>query len=99
MYLKIHKSQDRDIIAICDSNLIGKKFSDKSGLYLDVSEGFYRGKEVSEEEAFKVVKEGKNNSSIFNIVGKKSIDFALKNGIIEKENIVKINNIPHAQSI
>lgn len=99
MYIKIHKNQARDIITICDSDLIGKKFSDKYGLHIDVSERFYKGKKVSKEEAFNVVKEGKNNLSIFNIVGKKSIDFALKNGAIEKDNMVIIKKIPHAQSI
>ena len=32
-----------------------------------------------------------------NIVGKRSINLALKNGIIIKENVIKIKGIPHAQ--
>ncbi len=98
MYIKIHKTATRDIIAICDKDLIGKTLTD-GNLNLEISERFYKGKEFSEKEATDIVKEGKRKSSIFNILGKKSIDFALKNGIIEKENIIKIKDIPHAQSI
>ncbi|MBI2667582.1 DUF424 family protein [Candidatus Woesearchaeota archaeon] len=90
--VKIHKSQDRDIAAVCDEDLINKKFEDKN-FRLDVSEEFYKGKKMNEDEALDVMKK----AEILNIVGKKSINLALKNGIIIKEHIIKIKGIPHAQ--
>ncbi|MBI2672956.1 DUF424 family protein [Candidatus Woesearchaeota archaeon] len=98
MNIKIHKTETRDIIAICDKDLIGKTLTD-GNLHLEVSERFYKGKEISEAAAVDIIREGKRRSSIFNILGKRSVDFALKNGIIDKENIIKIKDIPHAQSI
>ena len=38
-----------------------------------------------------------HNADIINIVGKESINFAIKAGIISKINVIKIAGIPHAQ--
>jgi hypothetical protein len=42
MYVKIHKTENKDIVAVCDEDLLGKKFEEKE-LILDVSEEFYKG--------------------------------------------------------
>ncbi len=92
MYLKIHKTQFSEIVCICDEDLIGKKFEDKD-LQLDITERFYKGEKKTEDEIIKILKSATN----INIVGEKSINTALKAGVISKENIIKIKNIPHAQ--
>ena len=92
MYTKIHKSGDRNIIAICDEELIGKTFSE-GNLILDITERFYKGEKLTPDETLELMKGALN----LNIVGKESISLALKNKIIEKENIIKIQKIPHAQ--
>ena len=38
-------------------------------------------------------------SCLVNIVGEKSINLAIKLGIIDKDKIIKIKNIPHVQAI
>ena len=81
-------------MSICDENLIGKKFEDDS-MQLDVSKFFYRGESMSDEDALKIA--GDANS--LNIVGENSINFALKNKLIIKEDIVRIKKIPHAIAI
>ncbi len=92
MYIKIHVSGDRHVLAVCDEDLIGKSFS-QGKLILEVTERFYKGEKVSDEEAYNLMKDAIN----INIVGKNAIELALKNDIIAKENIIKIKNIPHAQ--
>jgi hypothetical protein len=95
MIIKVHKTQDgRKVIAICDSNLIGKKFEEKN-LQLDLTSNFYKGEEKSEEEIIESIK----GSYIINLVGKNSINLGIKLDIINKNNIIKIKNIPHAQAI
>jgi len=95
MIVKVHKTQDgRKIVAICDNDLIGKKFEEKN-LQLDLSADFYKGEEKSEEEIIELIK----GSYMVNIVGKKSINLAVKLGIMDKKNIIKIKKIPHAQVI
>jgi len=90
MYLKIHSSGERKIIAICDENLIGKTFEEKD-LQLQVSERFYKGEKVSEEIILEEIKE----ADYVNIVGKNSINFGIKNNLISKSNIITIQKIPH----
>ncbi len=79
---------------MCDNELIGQRFEEKN-LQLDLSSKFYNGEEKSEDELVKLVL----GAYIANIVGEKSIAFALKLGIIEKNSIIRIKNIPHAQAI
>ncbi len=95
MIIKVHKTQDgRKITALCDNDLIGKKFEEKN-LQLDLTSNFYKGEEKTKEEIIELIK----GSYILNLAGKKSTNLAIKLGIIRKENIIKIKNIPHAQAI
>ncbi len=95
MIVKVHKTEDgRKILAICDNNLIGKKF-EEGKMQLDLSSGFYRGEEMSEKELEGLVK----GSYIANIVGKKSVKLMVKWGIAKKKRVIKIRNVPHAQAI
>lgn len=85
----------RNVVAICDSELIGKKF--ESGKFqLDMKESFYGKEKVSEDEAIKIIKKMHNEDATFNIVGKNSINLALKEGVINKEGIKEIEGIPFA---
>ncbi len=93
--IKIHKTLNGDIIAMCDKDILGETFEDKN-LRITASEQFYNGNELkNKEELLKVLK----NCSSLNILGKESVEFAIKNKIIGKENILKIKNIPHAIKI
>ncbi len=92
MYVKIHETENKDIVAVCDEDLIGKKFEEKE-LILDVSEEFYKGEKMDEKRTLEIMKK----ADILNIVGEKSIDLASKNDIVSKMNIIKIKGIPHAQ--
>ena len=95
MIVKLHKTQEgKKIIAICDNELIGKKFEEKN-LQLDLSGSFYKGEEKKEDE----IKDLLAGNCIVNMVGDKSIKFGIKIGIIDSKNIIKIKNIPHAQAI
>ncbi|MBS3065462.1 DUF424 domain-containing protein [Candidatus Pacearchaeota archaeon] len=94
MFVKIHKSY-RTVVAICDSNLIGKKF-DEGKKQLHLRENFYKDKEVSKEELIKTMKRQLLEDACFNIVGKESITIALEVGIIKKEGVHKIKGVPFA---
>jgi uncharacterized protein len=94
MYVKKHESGDRIIFAICDEDLVGKKFSE-GDLMLDVSEQFYKGEKKTNAEVKEILASAFN----INLVGKKTIDFALKLGILNKDSIIFIDGVPHAQII
>jgi len=94
MYFKKHVIKDKIVIAVCDEDLVGKKFSEDD-YTLDISNRFYKGEKKSEEQIKKILK----RSSNINIVGEKIIKLAVGWKIIKKENIIKIGGIPHAQII
>jgi uncharacterized protein len=88
----------RKVVAICDSEILGKKFEEgKKQLHL--KESFYqgeKGKKVSEEELIKLIEINKLEDATFNIVGEKSINTALKAKLIDENSIARISNIPYA---
>ena len=94
MIAKVHKSNGSIILAVCDKELLGKKFIEND-LQLDLSSDFYNGEEVSDEKLRLLIRE----SYIVNLVGKKSVEFGIKEGIISKKHIIKIRNILHAQAL
>ena len=94
MQIKIQKSY-REIVAICDSELLGKRF-EEGKFQLDIKESFYKGEEKSKQEALDILKKMSIEDATFNIVGKESVDTAIKAGIISKQGIKKIQGIPFA---
>ena len=97
MLIKIHQSY-RQIVAICDSDLLGKKFQEENKV-LDIRENFYNGSEFTEEKAIELIISLASEDSTFNIIGKKSVEAALKAGIINKEGIKTVEGIPFALSL
>ncbi len=92
MWVKIHKSS-RAVVAVCDENLLGKKFLE--GIkQLDVRESFYKGEKLSKQEVISLMKYEFKLSSTFNIIGKESIQTAIEAGIIGKDEFSKVKNIP-----
>jgi len=92
--IKIHKTY-REVVAICDSELIGKYF-EEGEFQLDIKESFYKGEEISEEKTKEIIQNLSREDATFNIVGKKSIQCAVDIGLISKEIIKKIQGIPFA---
>ncbi len=94
MIVKIHKKDDKTIVAVCDSDLIGHKFEDKD-LQLDLSSDFYKGEELNEIETGDLIR----NADVVNLVGKNSVKLGLKEGVVDETHIIIIKDIPHAQAI
>ncbi|MBW3000217.1 DUF424 family protein [Candidatus Woesearchaeota archaeon] len=95
MIVKVHKSHDgKAVIALCDSNLLGKKF-EQDNLQLDLTSEFYKGEEKTKEEIIKLLKQPCH----VNAVGEECINFLKEKGLISKENIIIIANIPHVELV
>ena len=89
---KVHKKDKKTIVAVCDSELIGKVF-DENKVQLDLRGDFYKGEEKSQEEIGDLMR----NADGVNLVGEKAIELGLSEGVIEKSQVVKVKGIPHAQ--
>lgn len=92
MWVKLHKSS-RTVVAICDENILGKKFLE--GIkQLDVTESFFKGEKMKKEEVISLMRYEFKSSSTFNLVGKETIEAAIEARIIEKDEFSRIKNIP-----
>ncbi|MFA5141410.1 MAG: DUF424 family protein [Candidatus Woesearchaeota archaeon] len=92
MIVKKHVSQDGQmILSICDSELIGKTF-EEGDKWLDLTSKFYRGTEMSESEILSILP----NAHSVNMVGTKTIDFAIKHKLILKSHVLYVQKVPYA---
>ncbi len=94
MYMKKYDTEGQIIVAVCDKDIIGKKFREGE-LVLKLEEAFYKGNETCNEE----VKEALMEATIANLSGKKSIACAVDCGCIDPDTVVFIEGIPHAQMV
>ena len=92
--LKIHTSY-RKVVAICDSELVGKKF-EQDKRQLDLRESFFKEKEIEEAELRRLLKIQVVEDATFNIAGPNTIKIAIEEGLISKEGTSTIAGIPFA---
>jgi hypothetical protein len=93
LFLKVHSTPKGEIVALCDSELVGKVFrSGERTLDLSAHAGFYAGKEVASREAVKALRGAQNA----NLVGRRAL-FAAKRAGIATSGAVRIGGVPHLQ--
>jgi hypothetical protein len=92
--LKIYRVKGEVLVAVCDSELVGKTFRDGE-LKIEVKESFYGEREVGEEEVRKALR----MATIANITGRRAVELAIEMGIIDKDNVLKIGECWHAQMV
>ena len=80
-------------MAICDSELVGRKLTIPGGAKVDVSRAFYCGILVESDELEKYIRQG----TIINILGKRGVEAAIKAGFARREAVIHIDGIPHVQ--
>lgn len=94
MYMKKYETEGQVMVAICDKNIIGKRFKEGE-LVLKLDNGFYKGSEASERE----VKEALSSATIANISGERAVACAVDCGCIDSDAVIFIEGIPHAQMV
>jgi hypothetical protein len=94
MYMRVHRSGNEKVVAVCDSDVIGKRFQEGM-LVLDLERyrSFYEG-DISSPSF--IMEEMKNATSM-NMVGERSVGIAIKLGVIKKGDVRRICNVPHVQ--
>lgn len=93
IYVKLHKTKENELVAVCDEDLIGKKF-EEGELCLNISNKFYKGELMDETSAEKILMDADN----INFVGENAVNLGLKLGLISKEHVLVISGVKHAQS-
>lgn len=92
--LRTYDTEQGLLVAVCDEDLLGETFRD-GDVRLEVSEDFYGGpvSGVNEVESELV------NASIANLVGEESVRVGVDAGLIDKENVLYVEGVPHAQMV
>ena len=94
MLVKLIKSY-RDVVAVCDSELLGKRFEEDS-FQIHVKENFYNGEEMSEAQTIDFLRKMRMEDATFNIIGENSVNAALQAGIITEDSVGEIQGIKFA---
>ncbi|MEM2935040.1 MAG: DUF424 family protein [Candidatus Thermoplasmatota archaeon] len=92
--MKIYKVGNDVLLAACDAELLGKTLRSNE-IEFTVSEKFYKDLLVDEE----LLKKNLSLATIGNLVGKRCVKCAIEMGLIEPENVIKIDKVPHAQFV
>ena len=94
MHFNIIKSY-RNVVAVCDSDILGKKF-EEGVCVLEIKESFFKGEELEKDRVIDMMKIMSAEDATFNIVGKESVLCAMEAGIISEEGVKEIGGVPFA---
>ena len=94
VYLNLKRIGQNVILAICDTELLGKTLREGKILFR-IKDEFYNGRKASVEEAIGLI----GNSTIINLVGKCCVEKAIEEGYVHPEAVIRIEGIPHAQIV
>ena len=90
--VKVYRQGPETLVAACDLEIMGQTFRGK-GLKIQVSEGFYKGESCDEDTLVNRLE----MATIANLVGKKTIEIAIRRGFVDPGSIIDIGGVPHAQ--
>jgi len=94
--LKVYRVQGEMLVAVCDSDIVGKTFRDEErGLKLEITEKFYGSEDANSDK----VREYLKKATIANISGKKAVKLAIEAGIVDEDRVLVIGGCPHAQMV
>ena len=92
--LKTHKQGKETLIAVCDSEILGKEFRE-GGLHVDVCIDFF-GEERSSLSEFEAAL---RFATMANFVGCKAVGHAIRLGYVDEENVLSIDGVLYAQMV
>jgi hypothetical protein len=94
MYLKSYSVNKEVLVAVCDSELMGRTFQEGE-LHLAVNEDFFKGRPADKHEVKKALEE----ATIANLVGEQAVACGIDSGIVDEHCVITIDGIPHAQMV
>jgi len=92
--LKIHESGTETLIAVCDKEILGKKFKE-GPLQVEILPEFYGNEAASLDE----VEAALNSATIANFAGCRAVEHAIRLGYVERENVLSIDGVLCAQMV
>lgn len=90
--IKVYNHAGETLVAACDADILGKTFRGR-GLKITVSEGFYNGESADEQ----VLVNRLQLATVANLVGKRTLEIAIRHGFVDPDCVLDIGGVPHAQ--
>jgi len=94
MYLKTYRQGAEVLIAVCDFDILGKKFAE-GHLCIEVSSDFF-GRELASGPQ---VEAALCRATMANLVGCRVVEHAIRLGYVERENVLSIEGVLCAQMV
>ncbi len=91
--LKVHKTRREIIVAACDIELLGQKFSEGEKRF-EVYKSFYGDTAIDEGELGAYLQ----MATIINLVGERAVEKAIQLGYVDPEKVLRIGAAVHAQA-
>ena len=93
VYFKSYPTEKGMMIAMCDSELLGKTFTEgKKEIDLERYADFYKGELMTTKAAVELA--GKDVIFSANVVGERSVNAFIKMGLVSKAEVMTIAGIP-----
>ena len=90
MIIKTSKENGKEKVTLIDEALIGKKLTEE----ITISKEEYGTETTTEEEAGDLIR----NAEIIELIGEKSVEIGKKEGLVEPDEIEKIDGTPYAKT-
>lgn len=89
---KTYRQGVQTLLAACDEDLLGNEY--REGKYcLRVVAGFYDGERVDDERLRGMM----GACSVANLVGARTVAVAVAMGLVDEQNVLHVDGVPHAQ--
>ena len=92
MFLKVHRTPDGEIVAVCDRELLNATLL-HGDVEVHISETFY-GNTPADEGQVRAALSGAANANLF---GRRVVELAIACGAVDRGCVVLVGGIPHAQ--
>jgi len=92
MFLKVHRTPDGEILAVCDRELLNTTLLHRE-VEVHISEAFYGNTPADEEQ----VRTALSNAANANLFGRRVVELAIACGAVDRGCVVLVGGVPHAQ--
>ena len=92
MLVKERETQEGLLVAVCDEDVLGETF-ESGDVSLTVTEEFYGGEAVDES----AVVDSLSRATVANIVGRRAVELAVAEGVIDEASVLEVGSTLHAQ--
>lgn len=93
-HAKVYRVQSEILVAVCDEAVYGRSYRE-GGLVLRAERKFFGHATVGEEELHGMLME----ATILNLVGKDAVALGVRLGLIDPDNVMTVQGVPHAQMV